>query len=41
MPDGGPLHDWAGLAQRALVLVVFSCRVVIAVRLLQVARGRR
>jgi hypothetical membrane protein len=41
MPDGAPLHEWAGLAQRALiVLVLFPCRVVLSHRLLRVASGR-
>ncbi len=41
MPDEAPLHDWAGLAQRALILVVlFPCRMVLSARLLQVANGR-
>jgi hypothetical membrane protein len=41
MPDDAPLHDWAGLAQRLLiVLVLFPCRVVLSVRLLQVAKRR-
>jgi Protein of unknown function (DUF998) len=36
MPDGAPLHAWAGLAQRALVLaVLFPCRVVLGARLLR------
>jgi hypothetical membrane protein len=42
VPDDAPLHEWAGVAQRALILcVLFPCRVVLAVRLLQVARGHR
>ena len=45
MPDGAPLHDWAGLMQRAILLVVlFPCRVALSLRLLRVAsttgRGR-
>lgn len=41
MPDDAPLHEWAGLAQRTLlVLVLFPCRVVLSMRLLRVA-GRR
>jgi hypothetical membrane protein len=37
MPDGAPLHDWAGLCQRAvIVLVLFPCRIVLATRLLRV-----
>jgi len=42
MPDDAPLHDWAGLAQRALIIIVlFPCRIVLSLRLLQVASGRR
>jgi hypothetical membrane protein len=37
MPDDAPLHDWAGLGQRVLVLVVlFPCRIALGVRLLRV-----
>jgi hypothetical membrane protein len=40
IPDAAPLHDWAGLAQRLIVLVVlFPCRIAIGLRLLGVARG--
>ena len=36
MPDDAPLHDYAGLGQRILVvLVVFPCRIALAVRMLQ------
>jgi hypothetical protein len=39
-PDGAPLHDWAGLAQRVVVLgVLFPCRISLAVRLLRLSRG--
>jgi hypothetical membrane protein len=42
MPDGAPLHDWAGLYQRVLVVaVLFPCRIILSIRLLQVATGRR
>jgi hypothetical membrane protein len=42
MPDDAPLHEWAGLAQRLLILVVlFPFRVVLSLRLLQVASGER
>lgn len=42
MPDGAPLHDWAGLYQRLLVVaIVFPCRIILSIRLLQVATGRR
>jgi hypothetical membrane protein len=40
IPDGAPLHAWAGLAQRIVVLtVLFPCRVLLSVRLLRLARG--
>lgn len=42
VPDDAPLHDWAGLHQRLVVLVViFPCRIVLSLRLLRVANGRR
>jgi hypothetical protein len=38
IPDDAPLHDWAGLAQRAVILVVlFPARIVLALRLSKVA----
>ncbi len=38
MPNDAPLHDWAGLAQRLLIiLVLFPCRIVLSLKLLQVA----
>jgi hypothetical membrane protein len=38
IPDSAPLHEWAGLAQRALVLLaLFPARVALALRLLRVA----
>ncbi|MEP6759837.1 MAG: DUF998 domain-containing protein [Sporichthyaceae bacterium] len=38
MPDDAALHDWAGLAQRAVILIVlFPARVVLGFRLLRVA----
>ncbi len=38
LPDGAPLHDWAGLVQRLIIIVVvFPCRVALALRLRQVA----
>jgi len=41
-PSEAPLHDWAGLAQRLLILVVlFPCRIVLSLRLLQVESGER
>jgi hypothetical membrane protein len=40
IPDDAPWHAYAGLAQRALILlVVFPCRTVLAVRLLRIARA--
>lgn len=40
IPDSAPLHSWAGLAQRAVVLLVlFPPRIALAVRLLQVTRA--
>jgi hypothetical membrane protein len=42
MPDDAPLHDWAGLYQRVLVLaILFPSRVVLSLKLLQVATDRR
>ncbi len=42
IPDGGALHDWAGLVQRAVILLaLFPCRVVLSARLLRVGRGQR
>ena len=38
MPDDAPLHDWAGLGQRLIVVgILFPCRVLLSVRLLAVA----
>jgi len=40
IPDGAPLHEWAGLAQRIVVLaVLFPCRVLLSVRLLRLSSG--
>jgi hypothetical membrane protein len=42
MPDGASLHDFAGLVQSLIILVVlFPCRIALSLRLLQVASGRR
>jgi hypothetical membrane protein len=42
VPDDAPLHDSAGLYQRLVILaVIFPCRIVLSLRLLQVATGRR
>ena len=42
MPEDAPLHAWAGLAQRALVLaVLFPCRVALGARLLREGKGSR
>ncbi len=39
MPDDAPLHAYAGLAQRAMILlVIFPCRTILATRLLRVSR---
>jgi hypothetical membrane protein len=39
IPDDAPLHEWAGLAQRIVVLaVLFPCRVLLSVRLLRLSR---
>lgn len=39
IPDGAPLHDWAGLLQRiVLVGVIFPCLVALGIRLLSKAR---
>jgi hypothetical membrane protein len=39
IPDDAPLHDLAGLAQRTIILaLLFPCRMVMAGRLLRVAR---
>lgn len=36
IPDDAPLHDWAGLLQRAiLLLVIFPCRIALSVRLIR------
>ena len=41
-PDVAPLHDWAGLYQRLIILaIVLPCRIVLSLRLLRVATGRR
>lgn len=38
IPDDAPLHEWAGLGQRVIVLVIlFPPRILLAVRLLSVA----
>lgn len=40
VPDDAPLHQWAGLIQRALILLmIFPCRVVLSLRLLRVAQN--
>lgn len=41
IPDDAPFHEWAGLAQRIVVLAfLFPARVALAVRLLQIAGAR-
>jgi hypothetical protein len=38
IPDDAPLHDWAGLAQRIVILaILFPARIVLALRLSKVA----
>ena len=38
IPDNAPLHDWAGLAQRLIVLVLlFPARIALAIRLLRLS----
>lgn len=38
VPENAPLHAWAGLAQQIVLLVLFPCTVVLALRLRRVAR---
>lgn len=41
MPEGAPLHDWAGLVQRAVILAaLFPARVALGLRLITLA-GRQ
>lgn len=41
IPDNAPLHEWAGMVQRVIILaILFPCRVVLSIRLWQVGRGR-
>jgi hypothetical membrane protein len=37
--DGAPLHPWAGLIQRILAVVWFTCLIVLAVRLRTLFKG--
>ncbi|HEV8681305.1 MAG TPA: DUF998 domain-containing protein [Actinomycetota bacterium] len=39
VPDDAPLHGWGGLLQRATVAAWFPCTIVLALRLLRVARA--
>jgi hypothetical protein len=40
VPEDAPLHAWAGLAQRIVIVVVlFPCTIVLALRLLRVTRA--
>lgn len=42
VPDDAPLHDWAGLAQRLIVLgMLFPARLALSHRLLRLAPGSR
>jgi uncharacterized protein DUF998 len=38
--DGAPLHGWAGLLQRVILVVWFPCILVMARRMLRTSRGR-
>ena len=41
IPDDAPLHDWAGLAQRVIVLgLLFPARIALAIRLLRISHQR-
>jgi hypothetical membrane protein len=41
IPEDAPLHDWAGLAQRLIVLLLlFPARIALAIRLLRVSQQR-
>ena len=41
MPDGAALHPYAGVFQRALILVLlFPCRMILGLHLLRMANGR-
>ena len=39
IPPGAPLHPWGGLVQRATLAVWFPCTVILAFRLLRVAKA--
>lgn len=40
VPEEAPLHTWAGLAQRIVILLVlFPCTVILTFRLLRVTRA--
>jgi hypothetical membrane protein len=41
VPDDAPLHGWGGLLQRVTVAVWFPCTIVLALKLLRVARPAR
>ena len=39
IPDDAPLHDWAGLGQRAIILLaLFPARIALSIRLLKTGR---
>lgn len=38
-PPGAPLHQWLGLFQWMLLAMWFSCTIILALRLLRVARS--
>lgn len=37
IPDRAPLHSWAGVVQRVIVMVWFTCTIILALRLRRVA----
>ena len=39
VPEDGPLHPWFGLLPRVVLLVWFPCTMVLALRLLRIARA--
>jgi tetrahydromethanopterin S-methyltransferase subunit C len=39
IPPDAPLHSWGGLVQRVTIAVWFPCTIVLALRLLRVARA--
>jgi threonine/homoserine/homoserine lactone efflux protein len=39
IPPDAPLHEWGGLLQRVTIAVWFPCTIILALRLLRVARA--